>query len=172
MSAACAVSESTILLVTFSVNEGMYAIDASRVQEVIRPRAMSGVPHATGAVLGVINLRGRIVTVFDAGALLGEDSTVPGSGGFDENRIIIVNNQGEFVGLMVERVTEVLEAESGTSEPAPANVSGEKSLLFSEVYRVNGRVVALLDTEAMLQSEAACRGQRGKANESSRPRSG
>jgi purine-binding chemotaxis protein CheW len=173
MSTTCAVTDSAILLATFSVNEGMFAIDASRIQEIIRPRAMTRVPHACGAIMGVINLRGRIVTIFDTARLLADgvgafDTITPGP----ENRIIIVNSQSEFVGLMVERVTEVLEAEAGTAEPAPANVGTDRALLFSEVYRVHGRVVSLLNTDAVLASEAASRGQRGVTNEPSRPRCG
>lgn len=173
MSTTCAVSDAAILLATFSVNEGMFAIDASRVQEIIRPRAMTTVPHAPVAILGVINLRGRIVTIFDTARLLN-----PGEGAADsirpgpENRIIIVNSQGEFVGLMVDSVTEVLEAEAGTAEPSPANLGTEHALVFSEVYRVHGRVVALLNTDALLAFDTSSRGQRGTGNESSRPRGG
>ena len=113
------------------------------------------------------------MTIFDTARLLADgvgafDTITPGP----ENRIIIVNSQSEFVGLMVERVTEVLEAEAGTAEPAPANVGTDRALLFSEVYRVHGRVVSLLNTDAVLTSEAASRGQRGVTNEPSRPRCG
>ncbi len=164
MSTLNAVADSTTLLATFAVKDVMYAIEASRVQEVIRPRAMTRVPHAGGGVLGVINLRGRIVTIFDAGMLLGVGASDADRG----SRVIIVHSRAEFVGLMVERVAEVLETESGASAPVPANLAPERAGICREVYRVNERVIALLDTEALLAPEVVGRGQRGIANEPAR----
>jgi purine-binding chemotaxis protein CheW len=109
-------------------------------------RAITLAPHAPPDVAGIINLRGRIVTVVDAGMKLGYGPTAPGQ----NSRVFIVEDRDEFLGLLVDRVGEVLEVESGTEEPMPANLRPAQSRYFKGVNRIGGRVIALLDSAEML----------------------
>lgn len=134
------------LLATFFVRDALCGLNASSVQEVIRLGAITLAPHAPPDVAGIINLRGRIVTVVDAGMKLGYGPTAPGQ----NSRVFIVEDRDEFLGLLVDRVGEVLEVESGTEEPMPANLPPSQSKYFKGVNRIGGRVIALLDSAEMM----------------------
>jgi purine-binding chemotaxis protein CheW len=150
MTASPAQAETTALLATFYVRGAHYALDAAKVQEVIRFEAVTPVRHAPESVLGVINLRGRIVTVVDAGARLRVAPVPPGP----DRRVFIVEDRGEFVGILVDRVGEVLELDGATLEPPPANVSQTHGGLFKGVYRAGGKLVTLVDLDLLLAESA------------------
>jgi purine-binding chemotaxis protein CheW len=139
----------TVLLATFFVRDVFCALDAAAVQEVIRLGPVTPIRHAPGEVAGVINLRGKIITVLDLGLRLDLSPAVPGP----ESRIFIVEDRNEFIGLMVDRVGEVVETDSGKWQPPPANVSRAQSKFFKGVARAAGRVIAILDNGRIL-SEA------------------
>ncbi len=140
----------TILLATFFVRDALCALDASSVQEVIRLGPVTPVRHARGEVLGVVNLRGRIVTIIDLGMRLGFAPSVPGP----DSRIFIVEDRGEFIGILVDRVDEVVEIESDRWQPPPANVNEGQVHFFKGVCRAGGRVITLLDAGELLQEAA------------------
>ena len=139
-------SDQPTLLATFFVRDALCGLNASSVQEVIRLSAITEAPHAPPDVAGIINLRGRIVTVVDAGMKLGYGRTTPGQ----NSRVFIVEDHDEFLGLLVDRVGEVLEVESGTEEPMPANMRPAQSRYFKGVNRLGSRVIALLNSGEML----------------------
>ncbi len=101
-------SGSTVLLTTFFVRESLCALDAAGIQEVIRVGALTPVRHAPDEVAGIVNLRGKIVTILDLGLRLGFARIVPGG----DSRVFIIEDGGEFIGLLVDRVDEVVEVDS------------------------------------------------------------
>ncbi len=141
----------TVLLATFYVRDALCALDAAGVQEVIRLGAVTPVHHASREVSAIVNLRGRIVTILDIGLRLGLPQMVPGP----ESRIFIIEDRGEFIGLLVDRVDEVVEVERDQWQPPPANVSFGQARFFKGVCRANGRVITLLDAAQILAEGAA-----------------
>jgi len=136
----------TVLLASFFVRNALCALDASVVQEVIRLTSVTPVRHAPAEVCGVINLRGKIVTLLDTGLILGLDKSVPGP----DSRIFIVEDSNEFIGLLVDRVAEVVEIESGCEEPVPVNIPPAQARFFKSVCRTAGRLITLLNSGELL----------------------
>jgi len=136
----------TVLLATFFVRDRLCALDATGVQEVIRLGPVTLVRYAPEEVLGIFNLRGKIVTIVDLGLRLGFPRAVAGR----DSRIFIVEDRNEFIGLLVDRVDEVLEVESGHWQPPPANVTRGQARFFKGVCRAGGRVITLLDAGQIL----------------------
>jgi purine-binding chemotaxis protein CheW len=136
----------TVLLATFFVREGLCALDAARIQEVIRLGPLTPVQHAPLEVAGIVNLRGKIVTILDLGLKLGFAKAVPSG----DTRIFIMEDRGEFIGLLVDRMDEVVEVERDQWQPAPANVTRGQARFFKGVCRAGGRVIALLDASEIL----------------------
>ena len=149
----------TVLLATFFVREALCGLDAEGVQEVIRLGPVTPVPYAPEEVLGIVNLRGRIVTIVDLGLRLGFPPAVASG----DSRIFIIDDGGEFIGLLVDRVDEVVEVESGHWQPPPANVDWGQARFFKGVCRANGRVITLLDAAHILTEaeSATSQGVRG-----------
>ncbi|MGA2114791.1 MAG: chemotaxis protein CheW [Bryobacteraceae bacterium] len=139
----------TALLATFFVRDALCALNAAGVQEVIRLGPVTPVRCAPEEVLGIVNLRGKIVTIVDLGLRLGFPRTVAGA----DSRIFIVEDRNEFIGLLVDRVDEVVEVERQHWQPPPANVSCGQAGFFQGIYRARGRVIALLDAGQILKTE-------------------
>jgi purine-binding chemotaxis protein CheW len=140
----------TVLLATFFVRDALCALDAAGIQEVIRLGPLTPVRHAPAAVAGIANLRGKIVTVLDLGLRLGLSKAVPAG----DSRIFIMEDDNEFIGLLVDRVDEVVETDPKQLQPPPANISSGQARFLKGICRAGGRVISLLDTAAIL-SEAA-----------------
>jgi len=131
----------TSLLATFLVRDALCALDASGVQEVIRVESVTRVRHAPDEDTGVMNLRGKIVTLLDLGMILGLGKSVITR----ESRVFIVEDRGEFLGILVDSVSEVIEVESAQGDALPVNIPAAQARFFRGICRANGRVVALLN---------------------------
>src|SRR5215831_15099468 len=92
--------DETLLVSVFQLGNAMFGIPAAQIQEVVQMGSITPVHHAPSCIVGIRNLRGRIVTVIDLGTRLdlGEAERGP------ESRILIVDSEGELVGLLVDRV--------------------------------------------------------------------
>jgi purine-binding chemotaxis protein CheW len=136
----------SLLLATFYVRGALFSLDASVVQEVIRPGSVTPVRHASTEICGVINLRGRIVTLLDTALILGFERSVPDA----DSRIFIVEDRNEFLGLLVDRVAEVVEIEPGREEPVPVNIPPAQARFFKSICRTDGRLITLLKPGELL----------------------
>ena len=143
------------LLATFFVGEALCALDAAGVQEVIRVESVTQVRHAPPEVVGVMNLRGKIVTLLDPRIILGLGKSVITR----ESRVFIMEDRNEFLGILVDRAGEVMEVEAGLEESLPINIPAAQARFFQRVCRVAGHVIAVLNPSEIL-------------NESSRQQSG
>jgi purine-binding chemotaxis protein CheW len=139
----------TVLLAAFFVRDALCALDAAGVREVIRLGPLTPVRYAPEEVIGIVNLRGKIVTVVDLGLRLGFPKAVAGS----DSRIFIMEDRGEFIGLLVDRVDEVREVERDSWQPPPANVNWGQARFFKGVCRASGRVITLLDAAQILKTD-------------------
>jgi purine-binding chemotaxis protein CheW len=144
MGNSCEVIEQPALLATFYVRNSLYALEAAVVQEVVRLSALTPVHYAPPEVAGVINLRGRIVTVLDIGLKLGLPAIAPGK----EARVFIIDQRDESIGLLTDRVGEVVETDGTNIDPLPANIPAHQSRFFKGVCRTQGRVITWLDASA------------------------
>jgi purine-binding chemotaxis protein CheW len=136
----------TVLLATFYVREALCALDAAGIQEVIRLGPLTPVRHAPPDVAGIVNLRGKIVTILDLGLRLGFSRIVPGA----DSRIFIIEDRNEFIGVLVDRVDEVVEVERDQWQAPPTNVHSGQERFFQGVYRTAGRVITVLDPGPIL----------------------
>ena len=92
-----AITASTVELATFYVGESLYGMDILKVQEINKLMDMTRVPQAPDYVMGILNLRGQIVTVIDLGNKLNLDNIQVN----ETSRNIIVNSGNEYIGLCI-----------------------------------------------------------------------
>ena len=139
----------TVELATFYVGEALCGMDILKVQEINKLIEMTRVPQAPEYVLGILNLRGEIVTIVDLGKKLSLKSTELS----DKTRNIIVNSNGEHIGLMVEKISDVVQAKWEKVEAPPANIGGVQGKYFTGVFKTEDRLVGILDVEKVLEEE-------------------
>jgi purine-binding chemotaxis protein CheW len=133
-------------LATFFVGEALCGMDILKVQEINKLMQMTKVPQAPEYVLGILNLRGQIVTIIDLGKKVGLGETDTDA----DPRNIIVNSPGGYVGLLVKKIGDVVSADLEKLEAAPANMSGIQGEFFTGVYKTEAKLIGILDVDKVL----------------------
>jgi len=135
-------------IVVFQLDGESYGIDIARVQEIKAMTAITSVPRAPEFVEGLINLRGIITPVVNMHTRFGR----PKAEYTKETRIIVVSMEGgEWVGLIVDSVSEVMRPQTDTVEAAPGLVATVESEFVRGIAKVGDeRLVILLDLDKML----------------------
>jgi len=135
--------------VTFRLDNETYGINVMQVQEVLRYSEIAPVPGAPQYVLGIINLRGNVVTVIDTRLRFGlnqEDTT-------DQTRIVIIETENQVVGILVDAVAEVVYLRQSEIETTP-NVGNDETAKFIQgVCHKNDELLILVDLEKMMSDE-------------------
>ena len=149
LSAQTEIQNDTVELASFFVGEALCGMDILKVQEINKLIEMTRVPQAPEYVLGILNLRGEIVTIIDLGKKLGLKSTEIS----DKTRNIIVNSKGEHIGLMVEKISDVVQAKFEKIEAPPANIGGVQGKYFTGVLKTKDRLIGILDVGKVLEEE-------------------
>ena len=143
-------TKNTIELATFYVGNALCGMDILKVQEINKLMEMTKVPQAPDYMVGILNLRGQIVTIIDLGQKLGLGSVEISN----ESRNIIINAPGEHVGLLVTKISDVVMADPDRIEPAPANMSGIQGSFFTGVYKTENKLIGILDIKEVLRIES------------------
>lgn len=135
--------------VTFRLENETYGINVMQVQEVLRYTEIAPVPGAPSYVLGIINLRGNVVTVIDTRLRFG----LPTAEITDQTRIVIIEAENQVVGILVDAVAEVVYLRQSEIETTP-NVGNEESAKFIQgVCHKNDELLILVDLEKMMTDE-------------------
>lgn len=135
--------------VTYRLGDETYGINVMQVQEVLRHTEIAPVPGAPDYVLGIINLRGNVVTVIDTRARFG----LPSADTSDNTRIVIIESEEQVVGILVDSVAEVVYLKSSEIDSAP-NVGTEESAKFIQgVSNRDGELLILVDLNKLLSDE-------------------
>ncbi len=132
---------------TFYVGGALCGINILNIQEINKHFEITKVPQAADYIEGILNLRGRIVTIIDLGKKLGLE---PASRGKD-NRNIIVNSKDEHIGLLVDSIHDVVLAKNEDIEPAPSNISGVKGKYFQGVLKTEAQLIGVLNIDEVLK---------------------
>lgn len=144
--AAQASNDAVMQCVTFRLEEEIYGINVMQVQEVLRVTEIAPVPGAPDYVLGIINLRGNVVTVIDTRERLGL-----GSKERDEStRIVIIEADKLVVGILVDAVAEVVDLRASEIESPPSVGNDESSKYIQGVASREGELLILVDLNKLL----------------------
>jgi purine-binding chemotaxis protein CheW len=132
--------------VTFRLDDETYGINVMQIQEVLRYSEIAPVPGSPDYVLGIINLRGNVVTVIDTRRRFGlNDADIT-----DSSRIVVMESADQVMGILVDSVAEVVYLKSSEIETAP-NVGSEESARFIQgVCNKNGELIILVEFDKML----------------------
>ncbi len=141
-----AVQPEIVELGTFYISDHQFGKNILNVQEINKNPTITTVPQSQEFIVGVMNLRGRIVTVIDLAKKLGLSFTVPGK----ESRTIIVNSQDEYIGLLVDRIGDVIPVDTEKAEPPPVNIGGIMGTFTEGVLKTGTGLIGILDVEAVL----------------------
>jgi purine-binding chemotaxis protein CheW len=149
INADTAVNKNLVELATFLVGDALCGMDILKIQEINKLIDMTSVPQAPSYVLGILNLRGQIITSIDLSKKLGLGETNLSN----DPRNIIVNSKGEHIGLLVKKISDVVQANTDKFEPPPSNMGGIQGDFFTGVFKTKDKLIGILDIEKVLRIE-------------------
>jgi purine-binding chemotaxis protein CheW len=137
---------------TFFVDGMFFGVEVLKVQEVLRYQEMTCVPLAPQVVQGLINLRGQIVTAIDMRRRL---KLAPRDGDAQPMNMVVRSEEGA-VSLLVDEIGDVIEVSGSSYEQPPVNMPAAQRVLVDGVYKLEDRLLLVLNTDRTLkiQSEA------------------
>lgn len=135
-------------LATFYVDELLLGMEIDQVQEINRHLDITEIPDAPQNLRGVINLRGDVVTIVDMRSILG----LPRQEISETSRNVVIQSNDEQIGLLVDRIADIVNVNPDLIEAAPANIDGIGGRFFRGVYTMTDSILVLLDVEEALGS--------------------
>lgn len=140
-------SEEQLQYSTFYLEDTLCAINIEHVQEINEELNITKVPLSPEYVMGIMNLRGQIVTIINLSMKIGLSPSKITS----QSRIMIVSSKGEQIGLLVDKVSEVVTTSKNDISPPPANIQGVQGEFFEGILNTdNHELIALLNVNTVL----------------------
>ena len=130
-------------LCTFFLQDLYFGVDLEKVQEVIRYQEMTRIPLAPAVIAGLINLRGQIVTAIDLRRQL--ELTARQAGQRPMN--VVIRREDGPISLLVDEIGDVVEVEEDSFENPPHTLESRRREFLRGVYKLNEKLLLLLDTE-------------------------
>lgn len=130
----------------FKLGNEEYGIDVSLAKEIIKNRAITEVPKTMNFILGVISIRGEVIPVFDLKKILDIETDVIAI----TAKIIIIDYNGEKVGLLVDSISQISKIPNDAIEATPINLTGAKQEFIKGVAMIDGKMIRILDIEKIL----------------------
>ena len=135
--AKTAASDELLQLVSFKVGSEEFGVDILKVQEINRMVEITRVPRTAEYVEGVINLRGKVIPIIDLrrrfGLKIKEVDT--------DTRIVVVDMDGNIMGMVVDSVSEVLRLQADSIEPPPEVVAGIDAEYIKGIAKLEDRLL-------------------------------
>jgi len=138
-------------VLTFVISGEHYAVDIERIVEIVTPRPITRVPNADPSIVGIISLRGTIVTLFDVRSRLRHGAFATTA----DKRVVVVDLNGESIGFEVDRVLRVIKLGDGAVEPHPVVHASELDESIRGVFRHGDALTILLDFDKLLGASAS-----------------
>jgi len=133
-------------IVVFGIGKELFGVSIEEVHEIVRVPEITAVPDAPPFLEGMINLRGKVLPVIDLRRRLrlaeGQRNK--------HTRVLIAEDEGRLVGLLVDAVSEVIRVPEGALEPPPEMISSIGVEYLSAVAKADGRLISLLNFRKVL----------------------
>ena len=136
-----------IELVVFCSGGQSFSLDIRHVREIRGQSAVTQLPHAPEEVLGVMNLRGAVIPVFDLSSCFGLGPTVANA----RNVIMIAMNEARMIGLLVQSVSEIISIPRTAIQEAPAVLGGPAQSHISGLVPMAEGMSRVIDLPALIQ---------------------
>lgn len=133
-------------IVGFQIGRETYGVPITSLHEIVRVPEITAVPDSPDYMEGVINLRGKIVSVIDLRKRLGEKKVTSTR----RNRILVVEHKGRLSGLIVDSASEVLKIPASDVEASPTSLEQASTQCVTGLAKYKGRLIVLLDMKKLL----------------------
>ena len=136
-----------VQVITFSVGDKLFGMNVELCREIVKDKRITSVPHADKTVLGIVNLRGDVVTVLDLTELLGYHETEQSSN-FVLVRLKAANQQ---VSIKADVVYDVIDVKKSEFEHPPSNLTERESRFISSVVVTAKGLAVILNADEIVK---------------------
>jgi purine-binding chemotaxis protein CheW len=136
-------------LISFTVGTEEYGLELLRVKEVIRMRRITWLPRAPSCVKGIINLRGEVIPIIDLRDRFGLESTEDTA----VTRVIVVEVEGQPVGMVVESASQVVRVPASQFDPPPRVMGDAARDFITAVGKLGDRLIIMIDVDKILSTD-------------------
>ncbi len=133
-------------VVSFRLHAEEYAIEITKVKEIILVEGVTRVPQMPSFIEGIINLRGNVIPVLD----LRKRFDLPHAALSDQSRIVVTRMENRIVGLIVDSVSQVMKIPRSQIQPPPQTIAGLAGEYLVGIGKMDDRMILLLDIEKIL----------------------
>jgi purine-binding chemotaxis protein CheW len=141
------VDENSFQIIGFRLGEEEFGVDIFAVKEIIRMSQMTRVPNAPPFVVGVFNMRGKVIPIIDLCIRFGLPvSDIDNT----DKKIIVIEHEAKTVGFLVDAVNEVATLNRSITEPPPPMVSGIESAYITAIAKLDNKLLILLEVSKIL----------------------
>ncbi len=142
--------------VTIVIGEQLLGLPIGRVHDVFIANRFTPVPLAPPEIVGLLNLRGRVVTAMCLNKRLGRPFSLRTDGKGDYELVAVgIEHEGEAYALIVDAVGEVMRLDHSTFEPVPVHLDRSWAALAAGIHRLEDRLLVVLDVDAVLKIDIA-----------------
>ena len=136
-------------VVIFQLGDEEYGIPILAVQEIIRPQVPTKIPKAPQFIKGIINLRGQVIPIVDLAGRFGLTAATT----TQEQRFVVVEVEGNTVGIIVDSVSEVLAVSGENIKPPMEGFQSFDTKFISGILTLEERLIILLDIEKLFKED-------------------
>lgn len=136
-------------VIIFVVNEQEFCIDIQDIKEIVQSQELFQVPNSPEFVKGLINLRGKVFTIFNVRKRFGFEEIEIN----DNSRILILNIE-ESIGILVDNVTEIRSVESSDIEETPDKIKEIDEEYIREIVKVGEELIIEVDIDRLIQMKS------------------
>ncbi len=131
----------------FKLGEEEYAIDIMRIKEITPFFELTPIPRAPSYILGILSLRGNIIPVFDVKKKMG----LPVTELTGKTRIIVLKNDDEQVGVLVDAITSAAQIPEKSIEPPPPIIKGVEAEYIIGIGQYRGRMMIIMNIDEIIK---------------------
>ncbi|MCX5679989.1 MAG: chemotaxis protein CheW [Candidatus Omnitrophica bacterium] len=148
----------TIRVLVFGLGGESYCADIRNIKSVVRIDSVTRVPNMPEFVIGVMNLRGEIISVLDIRSLFG----LPQKKRTPRGRVIVTEAWGSQVGIIADDVRQAIDVGESSIQPPLATISGKLASYTKGEIQTKDEIIIMLDLDRVLRSEEIGRIKKGE----------
>lgn len=138
-------------LIAFRIGDQEFCVDIMQVREIRGWTQATPLPRSPAYIKGVINLRGAVLPIVDLGARLGLSTGEPSA----RHVIMVVNQGGRTIGLLVEAVSDIIDVTEDMVQPTPDVACDTVKQFVKGLFAIDGRMISLITLERVLPEQEA-----------------
>ncbi|MCQ2248598.1 MAG: chemotaxis protein CheW [Treponema sp.] len=145
----------SLQLVTFQLGDELYGVDIMDVKEIVKIQNVRPIPNAPFYVEGIINLRSEVIPIINLHKRFYLKKLASTNPDFEEDDggFIILDIEGNKIGIIIDRVARVVSVETDEIKPPPQMISGIGTEYIQGVVRQDGGYLIILDTRRMFSAK-------------------